>query len=37
MTIHLNRQTPSTTTDQRRPTIPVPQSANLFLGWGPKL
>lgn len=38
MTIRLNRQVPSTLTEQRRPSFPLEQqSGSLFLGWGPKI
>lgn len=38
MTIHTNRQVPSTLGEQRRPAFPLDQqSGGLFLGWGPKI
>jgi hypothetical protein len=38
MTIRLNRQVATESTEQRRPSFPLEQqSSSLFLGWGPKL
>jgi hypothetical protein len=38
MTIHTNRQVPSTSGESRRPAFPLDQqSGSLFLGWGPKI
>jgi hypothetical protein len=38
MTIHRNRQVPSTIGEQRRPTFPIEQQpGSLFFGWGPKI
>ena len=38
MTIHTNRQVPSTTAGLRRPQFPLEQNAgSLFVGWGPRI